>query len=365
MKINVKRDQILDTLSLASRFTSAKLSSSVSLQGILMRVQEKRLNLYSTNLSSYFHTSIPVETDEKLEAVIEPRKIIEFINLLNPGELVMDIKEKQITFTQNKTKGNFPLMVMEEFPLPPEITEKPQTIATDFLSKNLPMVLFTASQDETRPVLTGVNFTHQDEDLTIVSTDGFRLSILKQKKQEDIPSMIVPADFMNEIIKNAKEEKEISFAFSRQEKLVKFIVGKHEFYSRLIEGEFPPFERVIPAEKASTAVVDRAELLRNVKLISVFARDFSHVVVCEFKKEGLYVRPKKEGSDENSAFQEIEMDGEEQRVAFNYKFLLDFLNHVDTETVTVEILRPDAPVVFKVPKNNNFIHIIMPVRIQE
>lgn len=366
MKINVSRDLLLDKLSLASRFTSNKLSSSTVLQGILLKAEAgKDIHLYSTNLNAYFHAVLENEKTEPFQIIIEPRKIIEFLQFLTPGQITLDVKEKQLTITQDKTKGNFPLMVSDEFPLPPEVAEEAVTLEASFLSGNLPLILFTASQDETRPVLTGINFANIDDDLMMVATDGFRLSIMKQKRKGNIPSMIVPADFLQEILRNMKEIKDVQFAYSKTEKLVKFAVGKDEYYSRLIDGEFPPFERVIPTETKAKAIVDKAELQRNIKLISVFARDYSNVIVCEFSKEGLSIRPKKDTGDENTAFQEIEMDGESQKVAFNFKFLLDLLNHIDSKEVIVEILRSDAPVVFKIKDNTGFLHIIMPVRIQE
>jgi DNA polymerase-3 subunit beta len=191
------------------------------------------------------------------------------------------------------------------------------------------------------------------------------LSLSKEKGKGEMPSMIIPADFLQEVVRALKDVKEVGFAFSESEKIVRFSIGSEEYYTRLIEGEFPPFERVIPTETKTTIKLDRTEFLRNIKLISVFARDYSNVIVCEFKKDGLTIRPKKVGSEENNAFQDIEIDGEDQIVAFNFRYVLDFLNHAEGKTLTVQILRPEAPVMFKMEGNENFIHIIMPVRIQE
>jgi DNA polymerase-3 subunit beta len=365
MKINVQKELLLDKLNLVSRFTSNRLASSTALQGVLLKTDDTQIHLYSTNLSTYFHTSFIYSEKEPIQIIIEPKKIIEFLNLLNPGEVEFEIKEKQVVVTQGKTKGSFPVMSAEEFPLPPVFADNEQKMDSKFFLDNLPLLLFTASSDETRPVLTGINFVNAESELLMVATDGFRLSLIKQKTMGEIPSMIIPSGFLNEVIKSIKDINEVGFSFSREEKIVKFKVGNDEYYSRLIEGDFPPFERVILTESKTKVIVDRSELQRNVKLISIFARDFSNVIICEFTKSGLSIRPKKEANEENTAFQEIELVGEDQKVAFNYKFLLDLLNHIDEKTITMEILRSDAPVAFKLKKNPNFLHIIMPVRIQE
>lgn len=365
MTINVQKELLLDKLNLVARFTSNRLASSTALQGVLIKTDDVNVHLYSTNLTTYFHTSFPYTEKEPIQVIIEPRKIIEFLNLLNPGLITFEIKDKQVTIIQDKTKGSFPVMSAEEFPLPPAIVDNEQKMDCKFFLDNLPLLLFTASSDDTRPVLTGINFVNAESELLMVATDGFRLSMIKKKTMGEIPSMIVPSDFLQEVIKSMKEVKEIGFAFSREEKIVKFTVGNDEYYSRLIEGEFPPFERVLLTETKTKVTVDRSELLRNVKLISIFARDFSNVIICEFTKDGLSIKPKKEANQENTAFQEIELEGEDQKIAFNFKFLLDLLNHLDEKTVTIEILRADAPVAFKLQKNKDFLHIIMPVRIQE
>ena len=177
--------------------------------------------------------------------------------------------------------------------------------------------------------------------------------------------MIIPADFLKELIRTVDEKTKVQFVHSKKESIVLFEVNEDFFYTRLIDGEFPPFEKVIPPEKTTTVVLKKDELLRNTKLISIFARDFSNVILYEFTKEGLVLRPKKEANKENTTSQDIQFEGENQIVAFNFRYVLDFLNHTKANDITVEILRSDAPVVFKEKGNEAFVHIIMPVRIQE
>ncbi len=363
MKISVNKDLFLEKLSLSARFTSSRLSSLTIIQGVLIQGEKNKIHFYSTNLSSYCHTTLKVDNKEEFKAIIEPKKIIEFINLLPSGTMELELKEKQLAISLGKTQGVFPLLEAEEFPLPPKIEDE-QKIEANFLVKNLPLVLFSASSDETRPVLTGVNFLTQDEEMMMVATDGFRLSLIKIKKEVPIPSMIIPSSFLAEMSRFFKEG-DVSFGYSKEEKAISFKAGEDDFYSRLIEGEYPPFEKVIPQEKRTTVVLDKEEFLRNVKLISVFARDFSNIVIIDVGKDGVQIKPKIDKESGDVAYLEAKVEGEDQRVAFNYKFLLDLLSHLDSKQVTVELVRSDAPVVFKLENNPNFLHIIMPVRIQE
>ena len=364
MKITLLKENLLEKINFASKFTSSKINSSTSLQGVCVVGEEGKINFYSTNLSNYYHTFIKYEGNAKFKVVVEPRKIGEFLSLLSSGKVDLEIKEKQITISQDKTVGEFPLFESSEFPFPPKITEEKQKIKADFFKNNLPLVIFSSSSDETRPVLTGINFVSSGEDLQIVATDGFRLSLLNMKKQITFPAVIVPSPFLVEVTKFLKNEKEITFSYSEQEKMMSFYIGEHELFTRLIEGDYPPFGKVIPSEKKTTVVLDRGEFLRNVKLASIFARDFSSVVVLKTEKNSITVTPKNAG-DKDVAYQEAVVQGDEVRIAFNYKFLIDFLNTATSKKITIELLRSDAPAVFKIDGQENFLHIIMPVRIQE
>lgn len=365
MKITLKKENLYETLLLAYKFTSTKFSSSPTLQSIFIEIKDKNIHFYSTNLNSYFHTRVKIKEDGEVKVMFDPKKMIDFLNLLPVGEIELEITDKEINITQGKTKGSFPHTASEDFPRPPIIKEKTQKIEAGYLTKNLPLVLFATSQDDGRPVLTGVNVVVADENLTLVATDGFRLSLLKLKQEISMSPALIPAEFLGEIIRQSKDEKQIEFAYLESEKMVFFRIGENEFYSRLIEGDFPPYERVIPADKKTSAVVDREELLRGVKLIGVFARDASNIIICEFKKSGLTIAPKTDIVNQNTTTIDCEFEGEEQQVAFNLKFLSDFLSSVSAKQVTIEVLRPDAPVAFRLSGNKDFLHIIMPVRIQK
>lgn len=363
--MTIDKEILQNKIQIANKFISTKISSLTTLQGILLKGEKNLLHIYSTNLNSFFHTSIKVDSSGAVSGVIDAKKIAEFLSFLPAGKIELEVNENKVSIVSGKTKGVFPLSTSSDFPLPPNIKESQKKVKAEVIVNNFPLLLFSASADESRPSLNGVLFQSDSSGLTLVTTDGFRLSLLKVKNEQGFPSVNIPSNFLSEIVSQAQGEKEIGFSYSEKEKTTLFSIGSSQFYSRLIQEEFPPYEKVIPSESVTTIVVDRQEMLRNVRLVSIFARDFSNVVVVEVKKQGLYFRPKGEAGQENETFQEGEFKGEEQTAAFNFKFLLDFLGKTTSKKIIIELLRPDAPAVFKLAGNPDFIHIIMPVRIQE
>lgn len=365
MQITTNKEFLVKAIMQASRFTSSRVGATAGLQGVLFINSKNKLHVYSTNLNTFFHTIIGSNSSEEGRFLLDPRKVTEFISLLGEGDVTLFIEKDKIVISQKKTKGSFPFLSSSDFPTPPAITGKGQIIEVNKFEKLISLVLFSASRDLSRPVLSGINFVEKEGDMDIVATDGFRLSLFHMKNDLSIKSMLIPADFLLELIRNIKDKKTVEMNYLEGEKMVYFKAEDEEYYTRLIEGDFPPYERVIPTDKKTTVIIDKAELIRNVKLISVFARDFSSIIICSFKKGELVLSPKSEGGVENTTTQEIEFEGEEMRVAFNFKFLLEFLNTIHEDKVIIELLRPDAPVVLKTQKEKEYLHIIMPVRIQE
>lgn len=365
MKISLQKNVLLEKLELASRFTSSRLSSSISLQGVYIKGDVNIIHFYSTNLNYYYHSIIKTENNDKFKLVIEPKKIIEFLSLLPESKIEIEIKEKACIIIQGKIKGQFPVFSDQDFPLPPKTENKKQSIKTSFFKKSLPFLIFAASTDETRPVLTGINFVTSEENLQLVTTDGFRLSLLTLKKDLPFSSMIIPTGFLSNAQRLIDKEEEIQFSYIINEKLLAFFIGDNDIYVRMIEGEYPPFEKVIPIEKKTTVEMDADEFLRSVKLVSVFARDFSNIIIMEVEKEAVKFVPKLGTGEEDVVYQEAKIKGETQKIAFNYKYLIDFLSCASGKKIIIELLRSDAPVVFKIEGVSNFFHIIMPVRVQE
>lgn len=366
MEFKIDKDIFQKMLTIASRFTAGRISTSPILQGVYLVTHSSGIQLTSTNLNTFFITNIKTNKIPEFTAILDAKKILEFLTFLLPGDITVSVDEKKATVKKGKTRGNFPIITGDEFPLPPEMEDVDEIkIDANQFKQYMNLVLFSTSTDESRPVLTSVKLVPSDSDIVFVSTDGFRLSLIRTKQMKSLPASLIPGPFLKEVLRYVTDKGDVTFGYSKKENLIRLAFGDYVFYSRLIDGDFPPYDRVIPAESKTLITADKDDMIKNIKLISVFARDFSHVVVVEVTKEGIAFRPKKEGNAENRSFQECEVSGEDQTIAFNYRYVLDYLQQVPGKQVTIEILRPDAPAVFRTDETEEFMHIIMPIRIQE
>lgn len=365
MKIQIQKGVFEENLSIASRFISSRVSSVQSLQGARIETQKDHILLTTTNLNDFYNVKIPAKVEEEGVVVFDIKKALEFISLLPGGDIVIVSDGGSIVVSQGRNKGYFSLYNKEEFPAVPEIGGRAVEIPKKVVDE-LQTVLFSASKEETRPVLTGVYFGTGGGG-EIVTTDGFRLSLLRVKNGDTgLPEGIIPSHILSEVLKQNKKKDPVTVTLSDSEKIIRFNLGESDIYSRVIEGEFPPYEKVVPKTHTTKILVEKEELLRNIKLVSVFAREHGDIILLDVKKQGLSLKPKTtQGNDSQVYMEQVEFEGEELKIAFNYRYILDFLNTTSTEKVAIELTTSTAPAVFRDPKREEYLHIIMPLRTEE
>ncbi|HLL60734.1 MAG TPA: DNA polymerase III subunit beta, partial [Candidatus Nitrosocosmicus sp.] len=344
MKLLINNKTLQEKLVRASKFTMSKITSVPSLQGGMLKLSNGALEIITTNLNDFFYTKIAVESKDEFKVVVDIKKMVEFLSFLSTGNVELEIDKNNLLLKKEKTVGTFTLIPADDFPAVPTVEGKTYEIKKEFITNNLPLILFSVSRDESRPTLTGVNFLTREDTQYVVSTDGFRLSLISNKAEQELPPVTINAQILQEILSIGKNTK---FVLSEKDKVVSFQMGDDIIYTRIIEGDFPPFERVIPQGFKTRMILETEELSRNIKLASVFARDFSSIIVFDIKKDGLYIKPKVKDDKGSVVYQEGNVEGEEQKISFNYKFVLDFLNNIKSKKITFEMNSSNAPGVFR------------------
>ncbi len=366
MKVEVLQENLAKGVITASRFASTRAQLPI-LGNILLRAGKTKLSIISTNLEISCSVSIGAKVSKEGEITVPSKTFLDLITNLPKDTISLESEKEQLKISAPNFSSSVLGMLSSDFPKVPTsiFKEKGLSFSSGDFTKALSQVFFASSNDETRPVLTGVLLIFDKNNLSLVATDGFRLSKKNLKIEGTLSDrLVLPKQILSELLKS--DENDISFSFDQKDKQAVFGMGDGVFSSRLLEGEYPDFEKILPKDVGMSVRVDKEELLRAVKLSSVFARDSGNVVKIKILKSSLKISAESGASGMGEISVDAKIDGEvgDSEIAFNFRFLEDFLKSLEGEEVLMEITSPSSACVFKDPKDPDYLHLIMPVKIQ-
>jgi DNA polymerase-3 subunit beta len=368
MKLQILQENLGKAVNMASRFTSTRAQLPV-LGNILLSASKTKLNVSSTNLEISVSIFLGAKVEEMGEISIPSKIFAELIQNLTNDTLTLEAEKEQLKITSSGFSSKVLGMDATDFPkIPGSVNkEKGITLSSDVFAKALGKVLFAASSDETRPILTGVLFILAKGELSLVATDGFRLSQTKIKigSQKGELRLVLPKLILSEVGR-AEGDENIYLELIEKEKQAIFGVGDVVLSSRILEGDYPDFEKIIPKTSIYKVTLDKEEFLRSIKLSAPFARDNANIVKFKLLKDGVKVSAESSqgGNQETKVDAKLEGGGEDFEIAFNYKFVEDFIQSVAGEEIQMEFSTLDKAGVFTDPSDPDFLHLIMPVRVQ-
>lgn len=369
MHFVVLKENINKALSIVSKTLSTKPQMPI-LSCLLLKAKEGKLQILSTNLELGIIYEIPVQIEKEGEIAIPGKLLADFIATLQTDKIEFEAETSKLTVKTKTNKASFTTANVSEFPPFLEPPETKRKLPFNKIKDMIIRTIFAASTDEARPILTGVKTTLSQGKMFLTATDGYRLSkehISLEDTKEDT-EIILPAQSLSEIVRIATEVKadDISFAIVENKNQVVFTMPSVQIFTRLIDGEFPNTDKIIPQNFKTRVIIDKDVFYQAVKTASLFARGAANIIKIKIDKDGLKLSANNPqiGEDEDSI--EAKVEGEDTEIAFNFRFLLDLLANFPGSEVVFESSGPLNPGVFK-PKSEkiNFLHIIMPVRVQD
>ncbi len=375
MKISVLQENLAKALSYVNRAVSTRPNIPV-LANVLIEADKGKIKLSATNLEVGISTWIGSEVSEPGKLTVSAKLLSEFVSSLKKGKVEMSEKDQMFAVNFVDNKAQFFIIPAEDFPKVPEAEGEVLLEVNAFkLADSIAKTSFSAGVDESRPVLTGVLMIAQEKKLTLVGVDGFRLSKkeveLEKPVKQEIFKEIVPARSLMEVekmIREVSDEKAIvKIYYLGAKNQILFKIGDIEFSTRLIEGEFPEYEKIIPKDNVVQFTVAREELGNILKIVSIFARNVignktKFKIEAEEKKLSLSANVIDIGKNESKV--EIQdLRGDDFETGFNIKFLTDMISAVKSKEIQFQSNGPTAPGVFIDPEDKDYIHIIMPMRL--
>jgi len=370
MKLQILQSNLTQGLSVSSRFVSSRPQLPI-LANILFSTDKGKLCLSATNLDLGINIWLGAKVEKEGSLAMPAKEVAEFVSYLSVQNVdLVSEQDNKLTISSSQATASFVGMRADEFPKIPRLDSKNSfSLPLSSLSQAVSQVAFSAASDETRPVLEGVFWQFDSGEYRMVATDGYRLSLKKvalEQKSTEKSSFLVPARTLSEVIRLGKEEM-VEVGLSKNQNQAIFAFPQMEISSRLLEGEFPEYEKIIPGETKTKVSLDRDDFAQSVKIASVFARESANIVLLTIDKQEMTITANASGVGENKTSLPVKMDGEPVKIAFNFRFLLDFINAVpaDKKEITIKLNDSLSPTVFGIDGDESWLHIIMPVRMEE
>lgn len=368
MKITCTQEKLAKALSIVGRTVATRATLPV-LSNILMVAESGRLKLTATDLEIGVSTWIGGQAEDEGSITVPARLLTDFVTNNSDPKIELRTAETSLHLSSDHFEANIKGIEAAEFPTIPEVAGEPLiTIPTKDFVEALRQVLIAPAIDDTRPVLAGVLMAFRDSTLNLVATDSYRLAEKKLtiSKKVEQPDMIVPSRSLNELLRIIGSTIGVeNISLSVNENQVLFVVGDTQVVSRLIEGSFPSYEQIIPAGSQTKALVDTAEMAGAVKMAALFAKESANNIKLELKDKNLIAKSVSAQVGDNVSTMSADIEGPTIEVAFNAKYLTDFLSVVGEKNIQIGINDRLSAAVFRPAKNGNYLYIIMPLRVED
>ena len=370
MKISILSTDLKKALNVVFRGISTRPHLPI-LSGILLKVKDSLVSIESTDLEISFWVRVPASVEKEGEIIVPAKLFVDLVASLTGERVEIETEDHRLKIKTKGVSSELICQKVEDFPVIPRFTTSVIKIDSQEFKQKMEKVNVSTAKEDTRPVLTGVLWEFKESETFLVATDGFRLGmeIIPLKKISEAlagKKYIIPSRSLLEVSKAISEFgiSEFGVEFDEKGKQVIFAFGEIEISSRLLDGEFPPYQQIIPNTYKTKVNVSKEELLSAVKRASLFARDNANVIKVLVEEGGLSVSAENSQIGSNVTLVEGEVEGDKIAMAFNAKYLVDYLSVVEGEFVEWETEGELKPSVLRDTKNPSWLQVIMPIRVQ-
>ncbi len=375
MKVSVLQENLAQGLNVVSRAVSPRSTYPI-LANVLISAEDGRLKLSATDRELGITCWIGAKIQEPGATTVPARTLSDLVTTFPSETIDMELAVRTQTLHLKAGRSNAEIKGIDaqEFPPMPEPDKATgvELAAADF-KEMIQQVVFAASRDDARPVLTGVLITVEGKTITMAAADGFRLSVRKAqlKTKVDQPMRaIVPARALNEVARIAADDKEpVTMMLPPGRGQVIFSMKNAELRCQLVEGAFPEYQQIIPNGYKTRTIVSTEALLKAAKQSEIFARESSHIARLDIKPgEGkapgtMEISATSEETGSNDSKVDATVEGNSILIAFNVRFLREVLDVVKSSEVALETTAAAAPGVVRPIGNEDFLHVIMPMHL--
>lgn len=381
MKFSCTQENLIQGLAAVSHIATKNVNLPI-LNNVLIKVEDKSIQLATTNLEIAVTVQVRGKVDEPGECTLPSRLLADYVGLLTGDRVDLAADGEAATVSSGSSRTKIKGLPSSEFPLIPKVSRDSsfRVLVGDF-RRAVSRVIFAVSPNESRPEISGVllRFSPDGPNGTLIfaATDSYRLAearvaLHEGGKPAGERSVIVPARTLAEVQRILSSQKDgpdspATLEISLSDSQILFVYDAVEVVSRTIEGNYPEYRAVIPDKARTFAVLSRDQLVKAVKAAALFSRTGLYDV--HFTYEPSAGTLKLSATDSQVGEQEAvltptEIKGDQNTITLNYRYLLDGLNAMDLSEVKLQVIDANAPcLITPQTATADYLYLVMPIKV--
>ncbi|MES2436434.1 MAG: DNA polymerase III subunit beta [Patescibacteria group bacterium] len=363
MKIEAAREKLVDAISKADKITGKNLTLPV-LSCILFEATKHDLIIRSTNMDLGIEITIPVKVYTEGKVAIPGSIISNFLSNISSNLITLEVIEGNVKVTTDSNTTVIKSLNHDDFPTIPMLEgDKKLLLAARDLVKGIKSVSYASATSSMKPELSSVYIYSDDDQVVFVATDSFRLAEkkVKMKNAQDIGQLLIPVKSINDIIRILDAcHGDVEVALTKNQ--ISFKFDGTYLTSRVVDGVFPDYRQIIPKEYKTVCTVLKQDLIKALKIATLFSDKFNKLnfkILPSEKKFMLSTRNADVG--ENSTALEAVCEGDDLEINYNYKYVVDCFQSVDSDSVALEFNGLNRPLVIRGVNERSFLYLVMPI----
>lgn len=375
MKFVIQRDRLVESVQDVMKAVASRTTIPI-LTGIKITVTNDSVTLTGSDSDISIESSIPLEEEGKVlveiqttgSIVLPARFFNEIVKKLPMDEVEISVQNGLQTIIRSG-KAEFSLngLDADEYPHLPQIEEDNIiTIPTDLLKTLIRQTVYAVSTSETRPILTGVNWKIENGDIICTATDSHRLALRKAKVESNTTeeyNVVIPGKSLTELSKILDDSKNaVSIVITNNQILFK---AEHLlFFSRLLEGNYPDTSRLIPAESKTELTLNTKDFLQSIVRASLLGEGKNNIVKLSTIEQS-NVEISSNIPEIGKVVEEVQAEsiiGEDLKISFNAKFMMDALRVLEGTDITIRFTGAMRPFLIQPQHDESMLQLILPVR---
>ncbi len=366
MKFSCNTTILAEACNIVQRGVSQK-STIPSTEGIFIQAKNSCLTLTGYDLEVGITTSIDCTTQTEGSIVVNARLFCDILRRLPSATVTVTVDAHNLCkISSGESEFSLVGIPANDYPELPTVSGGiPFAIKQGVLRDMVKQTIFAVAVQDIKPVHKGIKFEVENNNLRLISCDGFRLAIRNEaiEYSGDDMTFVVPAKTLSEVIKLADNDEE-NITFSIGKKFILFEIGNYRIISRLLEGEFFNYKNAIPAESLTKARVNLKLILESVERISLLITGkIKSPIRCVFDENTIRISSATALGSANDKIP-ASIEGKRVEIGFNNTYLTDCLRTVDADEVNIELSSPVSPIIIRPIEGDSFIFLIIPMRLK-